>query len=204
MSKAKTKEEMKQQMKKQMIESEPVFKLKVLGSTSVMCKYVGIVENKEKLTDETIELESSTGALNLPDRGKYEIIGRACACNIPGTYMLKHKKYPVYYMTLLYATQLVSGYLFNIYLYFSVDERTSSTLLIPKNYMNRMMTGKFTIELVADKEFLTFMMDKKSPEIEANVMKEYSEIFESMNDIETEDLESKINLEVENRLDVYR
>ena len=204
MSKAKAKADKKEEFRKQMTEYEPVFKLKVLGASSALSRYIGNIENKDQLRDESIELDTKSGALEMENVGKYEIIGRACGCNIPGSYMLKYKKYPVYYITMLYATQLVSGYLFNIYLYFTVDEATSRTLILPKNYLNRMMSGTYTIELTADEGFLTFVVEKKRPEIELTVMEKYSDLFESMTEDEKEELDSKINLEVEQQLDTYR
>jgi hypothetical protein len=200
MAKARAKEE----FKKKMSETEPVFRFKVERLGVVKCKQIGYVENKDKLCDETIELETPTGGVEIDGHGKYEIIGRACICNVPGSYLLKNKKYPLYYVNLLYATQLVSGYLFNYFVYFQVDEETSKKLLLPRNYIGRELRGIMTLELVADDGFVTFAIKKKRPQIEKEIMEKYMEEFDNMSNEDKCNLEVKINLEVEQKLDFYR
>ena len=113
MSKAKAKQEFKQKMK----ESEPVFRLKLLSNDSAKCKYIGTIENREKLCDEPMDINDGSDKLVFKDVGKYNISARALICNIPGTFMLSKKKYPLFYITFNYTNQLVGGCLFNLYLY---------------------------------------------------------------------------------------
>ena len=89
--------------------------------------------------------------------GPYQITMRACACNISGSYLISNTKLPVYYATLLYEKQFVSGQLFTLFVYFTLDTETKKVLLHPKNYVNKSMGGKFTLELVSDESFLTFL-----------------------------------------------
>jgi hypothetical protein len=192
MSKSKAKAE-KKAYKEKMALHEPVFKLQIMGQDRVMCKYIDIIESRDKLYDEPIELPSQNGVLSFPDQGKYQIIGKACACNIPGGFLLKNKKIPVYYLSLFYASQLVTGSMFNYFLYFTIDEETSKKLILPKDYVNRTMSGKFSLELMDAEGFLSYFIKNKKPIIE----KEVVEKFESATDEE-------INTEIEKRLDVYR
>lgn len=204
MSKRKTKNEKKEQMKS-MISYEPVFRLQVMGEDRVLCKYVNMIETRDKLYDEPIELQGPSGVLNFPDQGNYQILGRACACNIPGGYLLKNKKIPVFYMSLIYASQLVTGSMFNFFLYFTINTETSEKLLLPKNYVNRPMSGKFTLELMDAEGFLPYFIQKKKLSLEDDVI----ELFlERINQVTTEEektnINSEIQTEIEKKLDTYR
>lgn len=204
MSKARAKAEREEQ-KRQYESYEPVFKLQAVGDTSVMCKYIGNIENKDKLTDEQITMDTPTGGLKLPDCGKYEIFGSAYACNVPGSYMLKNRKIPVFYVNLIYASQLVTGSLFRYFLYFTIDNDTAKSLILPKHYVNRRMTGKFSLELVENEGFTTYTVNKKRPQLEEEVMEQFVEEFDKCateNDNIT--LIQKIKSETEKKLDKYR
>lgn len=200
MSKVKVKEEYKKKMR----ESEPVFRLKLIDNKSAKCKYLGTIENRDKLTDEPMELTDDIINSVSKDIGKYSIAVRALMCNIPGTFMLKHKKYPIFYMTFNYTNQLVGGVLFNLYLYINLSKECIDTLKLPKNYVNKIMTGKLTIELVPDEGFVTFAVNKLRPKYEKQVELKYAEIFETLSDEEKDNLDKIINTEVEKLLDKMR
>jgi len=82
--------------------------------------------------------------------------------NIIGNYLLANKKYPVFYLTLIYANQLVSGQLFSKFLYFTPSDDTFELLKQPKQYVNRIMQGKYTLELLSDDDFLATIIEKKN------------------------------------------
>ncbi len=90
--KARVTKAQKEEYKKKMEVSQPVFKLQVTGEDRTMCKYIGVIEKVEELRDEPIELPGPGGILKFADQGKYEIIGRACQCYIPAGFLLKNKK----------------------------------------------------------------------------------------------------------------
>lgn len=198
----------KKEFKEKMASCEPVFKLQVRGNNRVLCKYICNVESRDNMVDDPIELTGNNiinNTINFPDQGKYQILGKAYSCNIPGGFLLKNKKIPVYYMSLIYASQLVTGSMFNFFLYFTIDEETSKTLLVPNNYVNRLLSGTFTLELVDAEGFLTYFIKKKKTSVEEEVMESFLEKFElSKTDEEKELLSSEIKNEVEKRLDEYR
>lgn len=210
MSKLRTKSE-KEEYKKQMAKTQPVFKLQITGDDRVLCKYIFNVEKVEELRDDPIELPHKGGILNLTGQGKYDIIARACSCNIPAVYVLKNKKLPVFYMTVIYASQLVTGAMFNYFLYFTIDAETSKSLILPKHYLNKSMSGKFTLELLDAEGFLTYFIKHKKQEIEDQVLESFVDKFDALNNEPTEivdktkeDLLTDVTIEVEKRLDVYR
>lgn len=200
MAKAKAKEEYKQKMR----DSEPVFRLKVINSDSVRCKYLGTIESRENICDEPMELSTGADKLVFKDIGKYNISARALTCNIPGTFMLKHKKYPLFYITFNYTNQLVGGCLFNLYFYITLTKECSDSLILPRHYVNKTMNGKFTVELVADEGFLTFAVNKMRSEYEKQVQTKYLDKFDTLSDEEKDVLDITINTEVEEMLDKLR
>ena len=189
----------------ELLTHEPVFKLKVMGEDRVLCKYIGTIESREKLCDESLELPYPGGVIKFPNYENYEIIGRACSCNIPGGYLLKNKKIPVIYTSMIYASQFVTGCLFNFFLYFTIDQQTSSKLLLPKNYVNRSMSGKFTLELMDAEGFLAYFIKKKKPIIENNVIESFLDKIEQItNDEERDKINNEIHNQVVFQLDKYR
>jgi hypothetical protein len=188
----------------------PVFRLKPLSNERVSCKYVGCVENSDKLIDETIEFDEidkvsgSNTMIGLGKYGEYLVYGKALICNISGAYLLKNKKLPVYYMTTLYNRQFISGGLFSIFLYFTLDTSTLETLTTPQKYVNRLLTGSFTLELVADDGFLGNFIENRTPLLEQEIMEKYVNEFKDANDEEQSKLMEKITYEVNNKLDQYR
>jgi len=198
--------ESKKEARKKFMEMAPVFRIKPLGVDSSMCKYLGNIENSDKLTDELIEFdkkEDSTygkSTIKLYDIGKYEILLKVCACNIIGNYILKNKKIPAYYVTMVYSNQLVSGQLFTLFLYFTIDEKTSKELILPKHYMY----GSYTLELSADDGFIDFMMNKLTPELSEKIMEAFVDEFDKANDDEKEILNEIVSNQLESELNIYK
>jgi hypothetical protein len=189
--------------------SVPVFRLKPMSDERVTCKYIGYVENADKLTDQPIEFDEvnkATGSKTIIGLGKcgdYLVYGKASICNISGGYLIKNKKLPVYYMIVLYNKKFVSGGLFSIFLYFTIDDTTMDTLTEPNKYVNRVLTGKYTMELVTDEGFLGELIEKRTPLIEQELMEKYVDEFTD-NESDNDRLMEKIRNEVNEKLDQYR
>lgn len=196
---------MNKMLKQQNLTLEPVFQLKIMGEDRVMCKYLHQIADRSQLYDDPIELKEQNGILDLGTNGKYEIVGRACHCRIPGAFLIKNKKLPVYYISIVYSSQLVRGSMFNFFCHFNIGAEDAKILLLPKQYVNKLIHGKFTMEIMDAEGFLTWFIHKKRPIIEENVMLEYVDKFDlATSDEEKEQITSEIKLESEKRLDVYR
>lgn len=206
----KSKANKKEEMKKLMNQFVPLFKLKPIGSDSAICKYLGNVKIEEKIYDEPFEI----GAGNENGEGKnivangvfgsYEITAKACICNIVGNYLLKNTKFPIYYVTILYDKKFVSGYLFTLFVYFTMNDETKKELDHPKKYLNKSMKGKFTFELVGDDDFLSKLVKNKTADIEKEVMEKYIGKFDEATDEEKTNMMSQISEDVTKKLDEYR
>jgi hypothetical protein len=200
----------KKEARKKFQEMAPVFRIKPLGTDSCMCKYLGNIENSEKLTDELIEFDKPADELygkstiKLYDIGKYEIMLKVCACNIIGNYVLKNKKIPAYYVTMVYVNQLVSGQLFTLFLYFTPDEKTQKELVLPKHYVNKLMYGSYTLELSADDGFLDFMTSKLTPTLSEKIMGAFVDEFEEADDDGREILDKLVSEQLESELNLYK
>ena len=190
----------------------PVFRLKIWSKNSVECKHIGNVEDVNKLTDEQLELVGQNNknkqygvyTAKICNIGTYEIFLRACMCNILGNYLVSNSKYPIMYVTVIYASQLVTGQLFTKFLYFTLDDECKTQLVKPSQYVNRILTGKYTLELVGDDALLANVIDKKTSEIEESVMKTYQEQFENASIEEKDTICAKISEDVEIELEKYR
>ena len=191
----------------------PVFRIRPMGADKALSKYIGNIDMKEQLVDQPLEMVcdgiDKTKVVGeytyvVGQIGSYQIITRACICNISGSYIIKNSKLPVYYATMLYEKQFVSGQLFTLFIYFTLDEQTEKELLLPKNYVNRLMGGKFTLELVSDESFLTFLVENKTPEIETELMMKYFDEFESADDEHKQIIMKKISEETTEKLNSYR
>lgn len=185
-------------------ESMPVFRLKPTGTGGAQCRYLGYVEKGEKIVDEGIELDHNAYAIDIGKFGRYEVIYNAYKCNIPGSYLLKNKKLPVCYTSVVYASQLVGGGLFTLYIYFTISEKDLETLVLPQQYVNRQLYGNYTMELVADDGFLTDLIKKRTPEIKEELMEKYIDKFDENNEENNTKLLEQIEKETENKINEYR
>lgn len=212
MSKSKEKVK-KSKEKKEHAEMMPVFRLKPIATASAMSKYIGNIKINEQLVDQEMEMmcdgidKTKLVQENTYLAGQfysYEIVAKACICNISGSYIIKNNKLPVYYVTLLYEKRFVSGQLFTLFVYFTLDSETEKKLISPQKYVNRLMTGKFTLELASDESFLPFLLDKKKPEIETELMTKYLDDFDQASEEDKAVIMEKIATETNNKLNKYR
>lgn len=186
----------------------PVFKMKLLSSTSAMCKYIGCVKKEENIYDEPMELTNENGKSevvykDLGTYGSYYITAKTFICSIIGSYLIKSVKLPTYFMSLFYDKKFVSGYLFVIYLYFTIDSCHTEELKNPSNYVNKNIKGKLTLELVSDEDFLTNFLKKRETELEREYMIEYIDQFERSNHNEKITIMNEIKQKVQNKLNMY-
>jgi len=208
---SKFKSNKKEEMKTLMNQLVPLFRLKPMGSDCAVCKYLGNVKMEEKIYDEPLEVNEigngngegkniiANGAF-----GSYEIVAKACMCNIVGNYLLKNTKLPIYYVTVLYDKKFVSGYLFTLFLYFTMSDETKKELNHPRKYLNKSMRGKFTLELVSDDDFLSKLVKDKTVDIEKEIMEKYIEKFDGATDEEKANIMVQIGEDVTKKLDEYR
>lgn len=184
----------------------PLFRLKPIDGEHAKCRFIGNVKGDEKVFDEPFDVNDvgDKDVLAGGAFGKYEICVKACTCNITGSYLLKNTKLPIHYVTVLYERQYVSGYLFTLFLNFTIDDETQKELTTPQKYVNKRMKGKYTLNLVADDSFFGKFLEHYKKQIEIDVMEKYVDDFQNATSDETELIMQKISLEVQSELDIFK
>jgi len=160
-----------------------IFQLRIASDDSIRCKFVGSTHlSDSQLTDDIIEIATpeemkdtvGPNVLLIGNIGKYTITSKYCICNISQNYLLSSTKLPLYYLTILYDRQFVSGCLFNIFVYFTMSTKSHSEVTTLQQYNTSPITGIYTIEIVPlDDDFLT----KVQPFINDQVFAKYLDEF---------------------------
>lgn len=187
-----------------MFHYEPVFRLKPVYSDGenefVECdiKHVGYVNQNEKFGDEMVEIsttpvEQHKYGKNIHTLGEingYDITLRIYRNNMTGYYMCNNNLLPVCSIQFMYSKSIVTGYLFNIFVYFVLDKTKNSFLKDPKSYVGARVYGKYVMILDSENE------------LNKNVNHLYNDLSEkfAMEQVATENLEELSQDEILNRL----
>ena len=132
----------------------PVFHLKPETMSKVKNVLTLYVQKDAQIRDDQLEIENTQemkekigdNTLLLGQVNNYVMIGKYCACNIPGSFLLENSRIPIYYLSIIYNRQFITGCLFNIFLYFDIDEDTKMRLDTPKKYYKALMNGNARTE----------------------------------------------------------
>ena len=117
--------------------TEPVFRLKpIFRSNTCEVKLVGYMDSDHKLGDELLEFETSKEVesafgknIDLVCKVKnYNITTSIYKNNIVGNYLVKNDFLPVFSISVMYAKTLVSGFLFDIFIGFQLDDESKNLL----------------------------------------------------------------------------
>ena len=197
----------------------PYFRLSLgdLGGR-VTCKLGGYAQPNDRIQDNIIESIDDEKSLKY---GLYDVNYLTHHCNISGSYLVKNDKLPIYCKNVLYSKQFISGNLFSCFLYFTLDDQTKDLIqnktrkvvingeekLIDdySKYYNRLMSGKFTLELMTiDDDFLKKFLEYKKEKLESTIMIDYIDQFENSNEDEQEKIMLEISDKINVVLDVYK
>lgn len=151
----------KRSNKKSYENSTPVFRIKPDGSNTAIIKYVGVLNENEKLGDEVVDLEKplhpdhelvGKAALPLKTIGDFDMIGRIFRCNIVGAHVVISNRYPVLYLNVGYDRPMVTGSLLQIF--YSIDINKDEKKLIKDNkyYVDLRFTGSWYRHIDCDEE----------------------------------------------------
>ncbi len=146
---------------KQYSNTQPVFRLKpIFRSDTCEVKLVGYMDPDQKLGDELLEFETPKEVeaafgknVDLVSKVKhYNITTSIYKNNILGNYLVKNDFLPVYSISFMYAKTLVSGFLFDIFIGFQLDEESKNLLKDYSKCVNARLHGKFILKLYCDEE----------------------------------------------------
>lgn len=183
----------------------PVFNFKPNYGTNnglLVCK--GSIQKDSKLKDTDMELDTDMvmikkygkNVFHVTDIDKYVVIGKMYSCNINGGYMLESDRFPIFYMSIVYEKQFVTGFLFSIFVYFKLDEECRKKLDTPRKYMEGSLDGKYYVEILADENFIK----KIKVRIEDNII---TQLITQNPDKSLEEFVDTVAEQVENKIKSY-
>ncbi len=204
--------------KKDLINLEPVFRLKPQKTDdeqdAVEIKFVNYITPTDKLGDEPIQInvteaEKKAFGANTHFMGKfngYDITVNAYRNNITGGYLINNQNLPVCSLQFMYTKNIVVGYLFNIFIYFFIDNNKNPHLTTPNSYVGAKAYGKYVLTLDCDKELYDnmneFLTDEKLQEYATEDVANHI----TLNNIQLSDdeLVEMINKNVEEKREFYK
>lgn len=142
----------------------PVFRLKPIpGTNECIAQHVAYFNEGDRLHDEIIELETTETMINVYGKNVYhignvdgyDITARITKCNMLGNFLLSNGKLPIYNLCFSYNKTLVKGYLFNVYINFTIDPKCREGIKTPSAYVNAKLSGTYSMDFDCDKSVNT-------------------------------------------------
>jgi hypothetical protein len=186
--------------------TEPVFRLKPIYRTNTCeVKLVGYMDDNHKLDDELLEFETSKEVqaafgknVDLVSKVKnYNITTNIFKNNILGNYLVKNDFLPIFSISFMYEKTLVTGFLFDIFIGFQLDEESKNILKDYSKCVNARLNGKFVLKLYCDEEVID-NYDLILSTIDDTVIQK-PEILQKMNDMSEEDFMIYLDGEITQR-----
>ena len=193
-------------MQDQYTETEPIFRLKPLYRSNVCeVKLVGYMDSSQKLADETLEFETTNEVQGVYGKNvdyiskvkNYSVTASLYKNNVVGNYLLKTKFIPIYSVSIAYSKTLVSGFLFDLFIGFELDEESQKMLSDPRKCLNSRLHGKFILKLYCDDEVIS-NYDKVLNLVEEKIVTE-PDVIEKMNSLNEDDFMNFLDCEIEKR-----
>jgi len=144
-----------------------VFRIKPESNTNrAVIKYVGKLNEDEKLGDEIIELDKTLhpnslivgkNAIPMKNIDSFNMVGRLYRCNIVSTHIVVSRRYPLMYLTVEYERPLVSGSLFQLFLSLDMDIKQKREIMDSKNnagYVGLTFSGSWYLHMDCDDELV--------------------------------------------------
>lgn len=186
--------------------TEPVFRLKpVFRSNVCEVKLVGYMDSEHKLGDEVLEFKTSPEVESIYGKyvdfietvKNYNITAGIYKNNILGNYLISHTFLPVYSISFAYTKTLVSGFLFDIFIGFELDEESKKITNEPKKCTNARLYGKFILKLFCDDELIE-NFDSVLESIDNNIIEE-PEVLNKMESMSEEEFINYLDMELTRR-----
>lgn len=141
--------------------SNPVFRIRPDGSEKGIIKYVGIINENDKLGDEIVELDKpihpnheivGRDAIPIKKIDSFDMIGRIYRCNIVGSHIVASRRYPVMYLDIGYERTMVTGSLMQIFFSLDMNIEDKKAIEHAKRYVNLTYNGKWFRHTDCDEE----------------------------------------------------
>ncbi len=203
--------------KEDSVKFEPVFRLKPYRNddNKAVCdiKHVGYMSPTDNLGDEPIPIETTAeekkalGA-NTHYMGKingYDITVNAYRNNITGNYMIGTKNLPVISLQFMYSKNIVTGFLFNIFIYLVINPEENPHLKTPQSYIGARVYGKYLMIVDCDKELIDNMNTLLDDKLEEYAMEDIANDMTNQDDsnLTDDELVEKVKQNVDEKKDFY-
>jgi hypothetical protein len=195
-------------MQEKYSDTEPIFRLKPVFRNNVCeVKLVGYMDSEQKLGDELMEFETSREAQEVCGKNidfinkiyDYNVTAAIYKNNVVGSYLLKHTFLPVYSISIAYSKSIVSGFLFDIFIGFELDEESIKIVKDPRKCVNARLYGRFKLKLFCDDEVVN-SYDLMLNSIDNRIIEEGT-ILDKMNEMSEEDFMVFLDTEITRRKD---
>lgn len=193
-------------MQEKYSDTEPIFRLKPVFRNNVCeVKHVGYMNSDQRLGDELLEFETSREAQEVCGKNvdfinkiyDYNITAAIYKNNVVGSYLLKHTFLPVYSISIAYTKSIVSGFLFDIFIGFELDEESIKVVKEPRKCVNARLYGRFKLKLFCDDEVVN-SYDLMLDSIQERIIEEDA-IIQKMNTMSEEDFMVFLDEEITRR-----
>lgn len=148
-------------IKKHYENTTPVFRIRPDGAERGIIKYIGILNEEEKLGDEVVELVTPlhpdhdiVGKHTLPIKSidSFDMVGHIYRCNIVGAHIVVSRRYPVMYLNIGYDKSMVSGSLFQLFYSIDMNNEDKKNITDNKKYIDLRFEGKWYRHIDCDEE----------------------------------------------------
>jgi hypothetical protein len=163
------------------------------------------MDDNHKLDDELLEFETSKEVqaafgknVDLVSKVKnYNITTNVFKNNILGNYLVKNDFLPVFSISFMYEKTLVTGFLFDIFIGFQIDEESKNLLKDYTKCVNARLNGKFILKIYCDEEVID-NFDLILSTIDDSVIQE-PQILQKMESMSEEDFMKYLDEEITRR-----
>lgn len=139
------------------------------GIATADIKFIDNITETQKLGDEPVDLYVSAKVKEtynshtdyLGNIDNYDITVKGYRNNMTGNYMIQTKLMPICSINFMYSKNIVTGYLFNIHLYFILDSLKNHFLKTAKSYVGAHIYGRYFIILETNGEIKYDELEKK-------------------------------------------
>jgi hypothetical protein len=199
------------------LKQEPVFRLKPNRTeptelSECDIKHVGYISGNQNLGDEIVELETTPAeqrkyGKNIHTLGEingYDITVRIYRNNMTGHFMINSKQLPVCNLQLMYSKTILTGYLFNVFIYFILDPYKNSFLKDPKSYVGARVYGVYYMILDSEGEINQNISHLYNVLCEKYAKEQLVEEMTNNPDMKEEDIVKRLNDIIEEKKEFYK
>ncbi len=200
---------------KEDVKFEPVFRLKPYRNqdNDAICdiKHVGYISPTDGLGDEPIKIETT------PEENKafgpnthymgrlngYDITVNAYRNNMTGNYLISNNNLPVISLQFMYSKNIVTGFLFNIFIYLVIDKEKNEHLKTPQSYVGARVYGKYIMVVDCDKELHDNLNTLLEEKIEEYAMEDIANDINNDNNLTDDELVIKVKENIDEKKEFY-